>query len=52
VATPHIAGLTPPAIEFQALQTVRQVAEIIQGRAPDGAVNEERWTRRRILAAG
>jgi D-3-phosphoglycerate dehydrogenase len=52
VATPHIAGLTPPAIEFQALQTVRQVAEIIQGRAPDGAVNEERWTRRKTLAAG
>jgi D-3-phosphoglycerate dehydrogenase / 2-oxoglutarate reductase len=39
VATPHIGGLTPPAIEHQALETVRQVASILQGQIPPGAVN-------------
>lgn len=46
IATPHIGGLTPPAIESQALETVRQVEKIIAGEAPAGAVNAERWTRR------
>ena len=46
VATPHIGGLTPPAIEHQALETVRQVEAIIKGDAPVGAVNAEHWTRR------
>jgi D-3-phosphoglycerate dehydrogenase len=46
VATPHIGGLTPQAIEHQALETVRQVAAIIKGCAPVGAVNAEHWTRR------
>ena len=45
IATPHVAGLTPPAIEHQALETVRQVAEIVAGRAPPGAVNEAQATR-------
>ena len=36
VATPHMAGLTPQAIEGQALETVAQVAEILEGRAPAG----------------
>jgi D-3-phosphoglycerate dehydrogenase len=45
IATPHIGGLTPQAIEHQALETVRQVAVIIKGEAPVGAVNEEHWTR-------
>ena len=45
VATPHIGGLTPPAIEHQALETVRQVKAIVAGEAPVGAVNAERWTR-------
>ncbi|MBA3479298.1 MAG: hydroxyacid dehydrogenase [Lautropia sp.] len=39
IATPHIGGLTPPAIEHQALETVSQVAEILAGRVPPGAVN-------------
>ena len=39
IATPHIGGLTPPAIEHQALETVRQVALIVQGLVPVGAVN-------------
>ena len=39
IATPHIAGLTLPAIEHQALETVAQAAAILAGRAPVGAVN-------------
>ena len=39
IATPHIGGLTPPAVEHQAMETVSQLAEIFQGRAPQGAVN-------------
>jgi D-3-phosphoglycerate dehydrogenase len=46
IATPHIGGLTPPAIEHQALETVRQAKAIVAGEAPAGAVNAERWTRR------
>jgi D-3-phosphoglycerate dehydrogenase len=46
IATPHIGGLTPQAIEHQASETVRQVASIINGEAPAGAVNADRWTRR------
>ncbi|MFC0407206.1 NAD(P)-dependent oxidoreductase [Roseomonas elaeocarpi] len=46
VATPHIGGLTPPAIEAQAFDTVRQVRSILAGEVPDGAVNAESWTRR------
>jgi D-3-phosphoglycerate dehydrogenase / 2-oxoglutarate reductase len=38
-ATPHIGGLTRPAIEHQSLETAAQVAEIVQGRIPKGAVN-------------
>jgi D-3-phosphoglycerate dehydrogenase len=47
IATPHIGGLTPQAIEYQSLETVRQVAAIIKGELPAGAVNAEHWTRRR-----
>ena len=46
IATPHIGGLTPPAIESQSLETVRQVEAIIKGLVPIGAVNADRWTRR------
>jgi D-3-phosphoglycerate dehydrogenase len=46
IATPHVGGLTPQAIEHQSAETVRQVAEIIKGNAPVGAVNEASWTRR------
>jgi len=38
-ATPHIGGLTPPAIEHQSLETAAQVAAIIRGQVPLGAVN-------------
>jgi D-3-phosphoglycerate dehydrogenase / 2-oxoglutarate reductase len=46
IATPHVGGLTPQAIEHQSAETVRQVAAIIKGEAPIGAVNVDRWTRR------
>jgi len=48
IASPHIGGLTPPAVEHQAMETVTQVAELLQGRAPQGAVNAAqavRWKR-------
>ena len=47
IATPHIGGLTPPAIESQSLETVSQVEKIIVGEVPHGAVNAGSWTRRR-----
>ena len=46
IATPHIGGLTPQAIESQSSETVRQVEAIVSGNIPDGAVNADRWTRR------
>ena len=45
LATPHVGGLTAQAIEHQALETVAQVAEIVKGRAPKGAVNADRAAR-------
>jgi D-3-phosphoglycerate dehydrogenase len=49
IATPHSAGLTLPAIEHQAMETVAQAAEILKGRAPKGAVNAQHWTRKGLL---
>ncbi len=45
IATPHIGGLTLPAIEHQALEAVAQTAAILQGRIPPGAVNAAQATR-------
>ena len=45
IATPHTAGLTPDSIEHQAFDTVRQVAELVAGRVPPGAVNTDKATR-------
>ena len=45
LATPHAAGLTPQAIEHQAFDTVRQVAELVAGRMPPHAVNPDAATR-------
>jgi D-3-phosphoglycerate dehydrogenase / 2-oxoglutarate reductase len=52
VATPHIGGLTPQATEHQALETVAQVAEILQGRVPNGAVNADKAQRLARLRGG
>jgi D-3-phosphoglycerate dehydrogenase len=46
IATPHIGGLTPSAIEAQALDTVEQVRELANGQVPHGSVNANHWTRR------
>jgi D-3-phosphoglycerate dehydrogenase len=45
IATPHIAGLTPEAIEHQALETARQAAALIGGEIPPGAVNADKATK-------
>lgn len=46
IATPHIGGLTPPASESQAMDTVRQVEALLKGEVPPGAVNLADWARR------
>jgi D-3-phosphoglycerate dehydrogenase len=46
IATPHIGGLTPPASESQAMDTVRQVEALVKGEVPPGAANIAHWTRR------
>ncbi len=45
VATPHIAGLTPNAVEHQSRETVAQLATLLAGRLPAGALNPEHATR-------
>nr|WP_264185820.1 NAD(P)-dependent oxidoreductase [Roseicella aerolata] len=45
VATPHIGGLTPQAIEHQAFDTVRQVTALAEARLPEHAVNAAAATR-------
>lgn len=49
VATPHIGGLTPQAVEHQALETVAQLAELLRGGMPVGAVNAQHATRLAML---
>ena len=39
IASPHIGGLTPGAIEHQAMETVCQIESIMRGEMPVGAVN-------------
>jgi len=41
IATPHIGGLTPQSAEHQAFDTVRQVAALVAGEVPFGAVNTD-----------
>ncbi|WP_347558861.1 NAD(P)-dependent oxidoreductase [Robbsia sp. KACC 23696] len=45
ISTPHIGGLTPPASAHQAMDTVRQVADLRRGVMPSGAVNAEQASR-------
>jgi D-3-phosphoglycerate dehydrogenase len=45
VASPHIGGLTPAAIQAQAMETVEQVRAIVEGRMPHNAVNALHATR-------
>ncbi len=46
IATPHVGGLTPQALERQALDMLQQVESLVRGEVPAGAVNAEHWTRR------
>lgn len=39
IASPHIGGLTPGATQHQAMETVSQIATIMRGEMPVGAVN-------------
>lgn len=41
IAAPHVGGQTPPAIEFQALETVDQVRELSGGQMPHNAINPD-----------
>jgi D-3-phosphoglycerate dehydrogenase len=41
IATPHIAGLTPQAVEHQAFDTVNQVKALVRGEMPAGAINPQ-----------
>ena len=41
VATPHVAGLTPEAVEHQAFDTIEQVRALVSGRLPENTVNAE-----------
>src|SRR4029077_13193781 len=50
-ATPHIGGLTPQSAEHQALETVAQVASLLDGKVPKGAVNAEQARRLARLRA-
>jgi D-3-phosphoglycerate dehydrogenase len=49
VATPHVGGLTPEAAEHQAMDTVRQVAALAEGRLPEGALNADAAHRLSLL---
>ena len=51
LATPHIGGLTLPAIEHQALEVVEQLRALVQGRLPEGVVNAEQASRWRLWEA-
>lgn len=52
IATPHIGGLTPPAVEHQAMETVAQLRELLGGRIPTGAVNAVQARRLALLRGG
>ena len=47
IASPHIGGLTPGATEHQAMETVSQIATIMRGEIPVGAVNAAEASRAR-----
>ncbi len=49
VATPHIGGLTPQSVASQSLESVAQVAAVLRGEVPHGAINPQAWGRRELL---
>ncbi|HEX6704491.1 MAG TPA: NAD(P)-dependent oxidoreductase [Albitalea sp.] len=52
IATPHIGGLTPQAASHQALETVEQLAALMRGEMPPGAMNAPHATRLADLVPG
>jgi D-3-phosphoglycerate dehydrogenase / 2-oxoglutarate reductase len=52
VATPHIGGLTPQAVEHQSMETVSQIASLLQGQVPLGAVNAPHASRLHLWKQG
>ncbi len=42
IATPHVGGQTPAAIESQALETVEQIRAVSEGALPHNAINPDR----------
>ncbi|HFH4103439.1 NAD(P)-dependent oxidoreductase [Pseudomonas aeruginosa] len=47
IATPHVAGLTPEASDYQAMECVAQVQDLLAGRVPALALNPEHASRLR-----
>lgn len=47
VLSPHIAGATEESLERTAVQTARQVVDVLSGRRPPHLVNPTVWDRRR-----
>ncbi|WP_439632386.1 NAD(P)-dependent oxidoreductase [Shinella sp.] len=45
LATPHIGGLTPQAVEFQSLRVIEQAKAILAGALPERAINADAATR-------
>lgn len=45
IATPHVGGLTPPATQAQALETVEQARALLSGKLPHNALNPEHASR-------
>ncbi|MBC5781567.1 hydroxyacid dehydrogenase [Ramlibacter sp. USB13] len=39
LATPHIGGLTPEAVQHQSRETVAQLEQLLAGKMPQGALN-------------
>lgn len=51
LATPHIGGLTPEAVQHQSRETVQQLEQLLAGRMPAGALNPGHATRWQALLA-
>jgi D-3-phosphoglycerate dehydrogenase / 2-oxoglutarate reductase len=47
VLSPHIGGATQEALERTAVETARQVVDVLDGRRPEFLANPEAWDRRR-----
>lgn len=51
VLSPHVGGATEEAMARTAVETARQVVDVIAGRRPDWLVNPDVWDRRRLAVA-